>query len=180
MRQPKHFPNYTLQDYELWEGDWELIEGIPYSMSPSANSQHQELSGILIWQIRDWFRKHPNCNCKQRHDLDWRIDLNTVVRPDIAITCKEESGNYITFPPVLIIEILSKATAYNDRVVKLDLYQSKGVKYYIIADIQTKTYTVYQLSNGHYLEQQNGTTFQLTTECSLHLDMDQAFQELEA
>jgi len=25
---------YTVDDYELWKGDWELIEGMPYAMSP--------------------------------------------------------------------------------------------------------------------------------------------------
>ena len=28
-------PHYSYQDYRRWEGDWELIEGIPYAMTPS-------------------------------------------------------------------------------------------------------------------------------------------------
>jgi len=30
----KYLPNYTYEDYCQWEGQWELIEGIPYAMSP--------------------------------------------------------------------------------------------------------------------------------------------------
>ena len=25
-------PAYTYEDYQHWEGDWELIEGIPYAI----------------------------------------------------------------------------------------------------------------------------------------------------
>ncbi|WP_457626586.1 hypothetical protein [Persephonella sp.] len=31
----KYLPNYTVEDYKQWEGDWELIEGIAYAMVPS-------------------------------------------------------------------------------------------------------------------------------------------------
>jgi len=27
--------HYTFNDYQHWEGNWELIEGMPYAMSPS-------------------------------------------------------------------------------------------------------------------------------------------------
>ena len=27
---------YTYQDYLLWKGDWELVNGYPYAMAPSA------------------------------------------------------------------------------------------------------------------------------------------------
>jgi hypothetical protein len=30
----KILPHYTYVEYEQWEGQWELIEGIPYAMSP--------------------------------------------------------------------------------------------------------------------------------------------------
>jgi len=29
----KLLPHYTYSDYENWEGQWELIDGIPYAMS---------------------------------------------------------------------------------------------------------------------------------------------------
>ena len=28
----EHLPSYTIKDYENWPGDWELINGIPYSL----------------------------------------------------------------------------------------------------------------------------------------------------
>ena len=32
---------YTYQDYLLWKGDWELVNGYPYAMAPSPNINHQ-------------------------------------------------------------------------------------------------------------------------------------------
>lgn len=28
-------PHYTYDDYVTWEGRWELIQGIPYAMTPA-------------------------------------------------------------------------------------------------------------------------------------------------
>ena len=30
----EYLPHYTYEDYCMWEGNWELIDGIPYAMSP--------------------------------------------------------------------------------------------------------------------------------------------------
>ena len=32
---------YTYEDYKQWEGDWELIDGIPQAMAPSPALKHQ-------------------------------------------------------------------------------------------------------------------------------------------
>ncbi|MDX2003270.1 MAG: Uma2 family endonuclease [Chitinophagales bacterium] len=177
MRQPKHFPNYTLQDYELWEGDWELIEGIPYSMSPSANSRHQLLATNLILQIGDYLNtKNTKCNCMLVFELDWRIDLNTVVRPDIAIVC-EPIGQFIDKVPVLIVEILSKASAYADRIIKNELYAQQGVKFYIVIDPLSDEYRAYELVNQKYQPKQDPNSFQLTASCRLQVDFDLALTE---
>ena len=39
---------YTYQDYLLWKGDWELVNGYPYAMAPSPNRSHQWFSGKFI------------------------------------------------------------------------------------------------------------------------------------
>lgn len=36
----KYLPNYTYEDYCQSEGQWELIEGIPYAMSPLSIPIH--------------------------------------------------------------------------------------------------------------------------------------------
>ena len=37
-------PNYTYEDYCLWEGQWELIQGMPYAMVPAPVKIHQRLA----------------------------------------------------------------------------------------------------------------------------------------
>jgi hypothetical protein len=36
-------PHYTYDDYVQWEGNWEIINGIPYAMSPAPSKKHQQL-----------------------------------------------------------------------------------------------------------------------------------------
>ena len=36
----KLLPRYTVKDYERWDGDWELIEGVPYALA-SPSFRHQ-------------------------------------------------------------------------------------------------------------------------------------------
>ncbi len=45
----KILPNYTYDDYSHWEGKWEIIEGIPYAMSPSPSPLHQRITAHLIY-----------------------------------------------------------------------------------------------------------------------------------
>jgi hypothetical protein len=40
----KFRPFYTYEDYCQWEGRWELIEGLPYAMSPLPIPAHQRVS----------------------------------------------------------------------------------------------------------------------------------------
>jgi hypothetical protein len=49
----KYLPRYTVSDYRLWEGDWELIDGHPVSMSPSPVRKHQRLATIFLTQIEN-------------------------------------------------------------------------------------------------------------------------------
>ncbi len=36
----KLLPHYTYDDYIHWEGQWEIIKGIPYAMSPAPIPAH--------------------------------------------------------------------------------------------------------------------------------------------
>ncbi len=43
MSAVKLLPYYTYEDYCRWEGRWELIDGIPFAMSPAPTPRHQWL-----------------------------------------------------------------------------------------------------------------------------------------
>ena len=44
---PNYQPHYTIDDYQLWEGDWELWNGVAVAMTPSPLGRH----GYLLAQL---------------------------------------------------------------------------------------------------------------------------------
>ena len=81
--------NYTYEDYARWEGDWELIDGIPVAMSPAPSIEHQSVAGELAFQLRAQLRGCPQC--RVLHEVDYKIDEETVVRPDV-LWCASRSA----------------------------------------------------------------------------------------
>jgi Uma2 family endonuclease len=53
-------------------------------------------------------------------------------------------------PPDWVCEILSPSTARNDRILKMPLYASHGVKHLWLVDPELQTLEVYQLENKHW------------------------------
>ncbi len=144
----KYRPFYTYDDYCQWEGRWELIEGMPYAMSPLPVPEHQRISLNLSIKFNEALK---NCKeCKVYPPLDWKISDDTVLQPDVLIVCKKIEKRYLDFPPVLVIEVLSPSTAAKDRNVKMELYQLQQVKYYLIVDPQFKKIEIYQLQDKRY------------------------------
>jgi Uma2 family endonuclease len=175
----EYLPKYTVKDYNLWEGDWELIEGHAVSMSPSPMRKHQRLSIVLVSHIEIEINSNKiTCgDCEVVFDLDWIVNDNTVLRPDIAIIC-DQSSDFITKPPVLVIEILSPSTALRDKNMKFEIYRQNGVKYYIIVDPATKTHQSYTLVNGLYQECPN-SMFSIHNDCDISLDVAAIMTELK-
>ncbi|MEA3343963.1 MAG: Uma2 family endonuclease, partial [archaeon] len=60
------------------------------------------------------------------------ISSDTVVRPDILVTC-ENLDEKVIKTPEFIVEIVSTSSARRDEQQKFDLYQKEGVTYYILA-----------------------------------------------
>ena len=144
----KYRPYYTYDDYCLWEGQWELIEGMPYSMAPMAIPQHQRTSVLLTILFE---KALADCKkCKVYLPIDWKIANDTVVQPDLLIVCNKIEKKFLDFPPALVVEILSPSTASKDRGEKMELYLSQKVKYYLIVDLQFKKVEVYELINNQY------------------------------
>jgi len=179
MESLKYLPRYTVSDYKLWEGDWELIDGHPVSMSPSPIRSHQRLATIISTQIENSINDHTDTcgDCELVSDLDWIVNDNTVLRPDIAIIC-DQSSDFITKPPVLVIEILSPSTALRDRHVKHEMYQKQGVKYYIMADPSAKTFQSYILINGLY-QSHDITSFEIHDGCNIIIDFARAMEKIK-
>ncbi len=147
----KYLPHYTYSDYLLWEGNWELINGVPYSMSPMPSWRHQSLNGNIFSVLKEHLKQCGNC--KANIPVDWKISEDTILQPDVIVVCKPfEEGNFLGKTPEIIFEILSPSTADKDRNLKYELYQDAGVKYYIIVDPLKNSAQVYVLEEGFYKE----------------------------
>src|SRR5450432_1523196 len=102
----KYRPYYTYDDYCQWEGRWELIEGMPYAMSPLPVPEHQRVCGNIFSLLKESLPGNFK-NCRVYLPLHWIIADNTIVQPDVLIVCKKINKKYLDFPPALVIEVLS-------------------------------------------------------------------------
>ncbi len=162
---------YSYNDYKLWEGNWELINGYPYAMSPSPKRGHQGFSGKFSRQLGNILEQEKLiCACEVYYELDWIVNDNTVVRPDCMVVCGDFKEDFLTFPPQLILEISSHTTRLRDRNTKYNLYEMYGVKYYIIADCDKKTLEIFELTDNKY-KQTDTEQFNLTSTCSINFDI---------
>ncbi len=148
-------PEYTYDDYRHWGGDWELIEGIPYAMAPAPAKIHQILVGYIFSEIASNMEECPNCEILI--DEDWKLDSQTVLKPDISVVCNDDNPNYITKTPEIIFEVLSPSTAKRDEGLKLNMYEEEGVKYYILVYPEDLVAKIYK---------HNGEKLRKTVECN--------------
>lgn len=159
----KYEERYRVSDWENWNDPWELIHGMPYCMSPAPAFQHQYLNSILLAELV--LQLKPCKKCRAVMPVDWQIDDETVVQPDILILCKPHQGDRLRQAPICVFEILSPSTRNKDRGVKFDLYEQQGVQYYIMADPESKTIEAFQLDHqGKY------QSFPSFPRLNLHLD----------
>jgi Uma2 family endonuclease len=147
--QMEDLPHYTYDDYAQWEGRWELIHGIPYAMVPAPVLDHQRISKKIVRQLDDLLEKCGKCEVFL--PIDWQITDDTVVQPDVLVVCGENiKGTRLQIPPVLVFEVLSPSTTRKDKIIKYQLYEQAGVKYYCIWDMKTNSVDVFLLQKEKY------------------------------
>lgn len=180
---PKYQPHYTLADYELWEGDWELWYGTAVAMSPAPFESHEFAVSALSYQIHHSILE-GHCRCAVYTGLDWYVSDDTVVRPDVMLVCGRRPSKRLERPPSLTIEILSKSTAHKDRTAKRDLYESQGVEHYLLVDVDEQSLCWLALqADGKYADVSDQIPadgkFDITLRdgCVLHFNREQAFGE---
>ena len=153
----KILPYYTYDDYVHWEGRWEVIYGIPYAMSPAPTPKHQIIGANLLAEFRFALKKCKHCKISQ--PVDYRITDDTILQPDMLVICKPVEKGYLDFPPALVAEILSPATALKDRHTKYALYEQQKVTYYLILSPDSEEVEIYVIEEGEYVLKQKGHSF---------------------
>ncbi len=173
-------PHYTYEDYCQWEGRWELIEGIPYAMSPAPSPKHQWVSSNIMGEFRESIKTGKCKNCKVYNFMDFVIKDDTILQPDVLIVCQPIKKKFLDFAPELVVEILSPATAIKDRNTKFYYYQQQKVKYYLIVDAEKETIDIFLLNkNGEYQLEDTSKRkydFELEKGCNINLNLNNIWQ----
>jgi Uma2 family endonuclease len=172
-------PHYTYDDYIQWEGHWELIKGIPYAMTPAPTLKHQELSLDIAIQLKRLLAKCKKCHVYEA--VDWKIKDDTVPRPDILVVCGENPDDKkLVITPVLVFEILSPSTSRRDKILKYQLYQDEGVKYYCIVDPEIRSVEIFTLQEDHYKKEgsfKEGKMIFALGPCTIAFDFREIFKQ---
>ncbi len=149
----KKLDRYTYKDYKQWPSNerWELIEGVPYDMTPAPSTDHQRISHVLNGIFYNFLTTKKSQTFAAPFDVRLKSDdepddsIKTVVQPDISVICdlSKLDKNGCLGNPDLIVEILSESTAYKDETEKLCLYEKHGVKEYWIVNPEAQYIMIY-------------------------------------
>jgi len=143
--------NYTYEDYLQIDKTtpdteyYELIFGNIYAMS-GASATHQDIVLNIATHLRTYKQKSK---CFPRiAPFDLKIECTgvvNVVQPDIILYCEAKEI------PCAIFEVLSPSTAYKDKGIKKNLYESCGVQNYFLVDPLAQTIDKFILKDALYV-----------------------------
>ncbi len=166
----KYPPRYTVKDYLKWEGDWELVEGIPYALA-SPSFKHQRIVG-KIFRYLDEALERECPDCVVGIDTDYIVSEDTVLRPDVFITCEEVEDRLLK-PPAVVLEIISPKEWEKDEKLKRELYEREGVPYLVLVYPDLKKAKIYKLTEKGYKKVFDAVKDKFTFEldgCKIELD----------
>lgn len=121
----------------------ELIDGKIFMMSPRPRVEHATICTNIASEFRSYLKGKT---CRAFCDgVDVFLDENNRFVPDTMIVCNPDIIKHdgIYGAPDLVVEVLSKTTAKNDRSKKKYTYAKYGVKEYWIVDVWSKSVEVY-------------------------------------
>ncbi|MEO7120165.1 MAG: Uma2 family endonuclease [Ginsengibacter sp.] len=180
MNAVKLLPYYTYEDYCNWEGRWELIDGIPFAMSPAPTPRHQWLLINIATELKNAIKKSKCKNCKVYDFIDVKIEEDIILQPDCSIVCKPITKKFLDFPAKLVVEILSPATALKDRHTKFSIYEKFGMKYYMIVDEEKEVVEIYLLKGSKYIRQKitpkKPFIFSLEEDCKIEVLLENIWE----
>jgi Uma2 family endonuclease len=150
----RKYEHYNYADYVTWDTDerYELIDGVPYLMTPSPSVSHQEVSGNLHMQLKNHVAGGP---CRVYYaPMDVRLNADaaddTVVQPDLMVVCdKSKIGKgSIDGAPDIVVEIISPSSEHYDTGAKLDKYLGAGVRECWMVNPEARTVRIYAGDGG--------------------------------
>ncbi|MGZ5017256.1 MAG: Uma2 family endonuclease [Methylobacter sp.] len=99
----------------------EYIDGYVYAMA-GASRNHERIAGNVFGELRNFLKNKP---CEP-FSSDLKIKAGSrFFYPDVMVVCDEQSQHdYYTDSPVIVVEVLSKASRRVDETTKRIAYQS--------------------------------------------------------
>lgn len=129
----------------------ELIDGKIFMMSPRPRVEHATVCTNIASEFRSYLKGKT---CRAFCDgVDVFLDENNRFVPDTMIVCNPDIIKHdgIHGAPDLVVEVLSKTTAKNDRSKKKYTYAKCGVKEYWIVDVWSKSVEVYYNQDSWFI-----------------------------
>lgn len=169
---PKYQPRYTVDDYRLWQGDWELWDGVAVAMTPSPYGRHSRLL-IDVGSALKAAIEIAGCDATVLGEIDWIVAQDTVLRPDLVVVCGREPERHLEKTPAIVVEILSDSTRERDRVHKRSIYQQQSVPNYLIVDPEASQLTALKLDEqGNYAEMDFSDVLavEICDDCSIQIN----------
>ena len=171
---PRYIPHYTIEDYQSWEGDWELIDGVPISMTPSPFGPHERIVSRLSYQIQGQIQRNQ-CACEIYTNLDWIISDDTVIRPDLMVVCGEQPPRHLERPPALMVEVLSDSTRGRDLNAKRTLVRENAVPHYLVIDPSERTVLQIVDDGQQTFDIAQLVSLSLEDDCQINIDCSKLF-----
>jgi len=167
---------YTYEDYKKWEGRWELIDGIPLAMAPAPLPTHQLIATLISYQLNSQIQ---NCkNCVVLGEVDYKVSDETILRPDVVVTCEKLNKPFITNPKI-IFEIIFPSSARRDEKFKFEIYEKEKINYYILVYPNDKIAKAYALKNNKFEKIPLSENYQFKlNNCNLEVDFDEIFKRV--
>ena len=170
----KFVPRYTVSDYQHWEGDWELVEGVPIAMSPSPLGPHERAVARIARKLGNLLEEMES-NCETYAGLDWIVNNENVFRPDVMVVCGEQPEKHLEKPPVIAVEVLSSSTRLLDLGSKRRIYGDNGVAVYLIVDVEKKSIEIVDFAKDTTVEVNDIAKFE-AGELKLELNLEDVFR----
>jgi len=174
----RYLPHYTIEQYQAWEGDWELWQGIPVAMIPSPFGRHQRVAKNLVVELDNQLRD-ANCHSVVLYEIDWIVADDTVVRPDVVVICGPPPVKHVESTPSLIAEIQSDSTVDLDRNAKRALYDELGVAVYLLVDPDRQIFEINRRNAAgkwDYELVEESVSFTICDDCHLEIDKASLFR----
>ncbi|MSN26855.1 MAG: Uma2 family endonuclease [Geobacter sp.] len=184
--------HFTYGQYCQWnDGErWELIDGVPYNMTPAPVRKHQGILMRVSLVVGNFLAGKP---CRAYFaPFDVRFpdsseqndsDVPTVVQPDLVVICDEKKldDRGCRGAPDLVVEILSPSTSRKDIGAKFRLYERHGVREYWIIHPAEESLMVFAIGeDGKYGRPQGygrGDFATSTVLEGLELNLEEIFAE---